>query len=227
MGLNASSFTRLSARKRRTFGASPGAIRAISASSRSTSGVARIFPAALEDQVVLRVEPAQLDPILQALATGREDVGEDLRVEEEGGANVEAVPARGLHRARATADGLRLLEERDLEPLRGEKKSGGQPARAGSDDRDRIIGQGAAHQHQDRITRTVKGNRGTAVPARTARSAEPMRKVPPPCVPPRRMSRLAERPPGALSQLGAIAASGEAQVLKPVRARLRPTSLPE
>jgi hypothetical protein len=46
---------------------------------------------ALEDEVVLRIEALQLDVILQALAARLEDLGQDLGVEEEGRADVEAV----------------------------------------------------------------------------------------------------------------------------------------
>ena len=92
--------------------------------------------AALEDEAVLRVEPAERDMILEPLAAGREDVGEDPRIEEERRAEVEAVAQRRPHDPRAAADRGFLLEHCDRHTLLGEQERGGKPAGTGSDDRD-------------------------------------------------------------------------------------------
>jgi hypothetical protein len=52
--------------------------------------------ARLEDQVVLRVQPDQVDFIRKASPAGGEDVGQHAGVEEEGRPHVEAVAARRL-----------------------------------------------------------------------------------------------------------------------------------
>ena len=92
--------------------------------------------AALEDQPVLRVEPDQLDLVLEPAPHAGEDLGEDAGIEEEGRAEVEAVAVRRRQRAGAAADDLVLLEHRDLRALRRQQHGGGEPARPRADDGD-------------------------------------------------------------------------------------------
>jgi hypothetical protein len=76
--------------------------------------------AALEHQAVLRVELPQLHFLLQRRATGREDLGQDARIQEKGGAEVEAVAAGRGERARAAADDAVALVQRHARAGGGE-----------------------------------------------------------------------------------------------------------
>ena len=98
--------------------------------------------ARLEHEVVLRIEPLELDVVLEPLAAGLEDVGEDLRIEEEGRADVEAEAAGRLDRLGAAADRRVLLQQRDVDAGPGEEQRGGEAAGTGTDDDDAASGQG-------------------------------------------------------------------------------------
>ena len=90
----------------------------------------------LENQAILRIEPLQLDVILEALTTGREDLGEDFRVEEERRADVEAVALRRLDRSRAPSDNVVTFVDRDLDAVGGQKQGDRQAPRSSTDDGD-------------------------------------------------------------------------------------------
>ena len=84
----------------------------------------------------MRSEALELDVVLQALAAGLEDLREDLRVEEEGRSDVEAVAVRGRHRARAAADDGIALVDRDADVARRQQKGGREAAGTSADDDD-------------------------------------------------------------------------------------------
>ena len=116
--------------------ASSGAKRAMPAASALRIGRRLELAAALEDEPVERVEAAQLHILVEILAAGGEDLAQDPGVEEEGGADIEAVAARRADGARPPADRLAALEHHHVEAGAGEKQGGGQAAWAGADDRD-------------------------------------------------------------------------------------------
>ena len=97
---------------------------------------------ALEHEVILRIEPLQLDVILETLAACLEDVGEDLWIEEEGRADIEAVAAGRLHRLGPAADRRVLLDHRDVDARSCEEQRRRQSPGAGADDDDAASGQG-------------------------------------------------------------------------------------
>ncbi len=66
--------------------------------------------AALERQTIDRIEPPQIDMILQARSTRREDLAQDARVEKECRPKIEPVTFTCHHRLGATAYPIALLE---------------------------------------------------------------------------------------------------------------------
>ena len=95
--------------------------------------------ARLEDQVVLRIEPYQVDLARHLPAACLEDVVQHAGVEKEGGPHVEAEPARcgiGLDGGRPAAHLLRPLEHRHVRARPCQKHGRCQAARAGTDDGD-------------------------------------------------------------------------------------------
>ena len=80
--------------------------------------------AGLEDQMILRVEPDQVDLAVQIVAAGGEDVGQDAGIQEESGPHVEV---EGAHLGRrgdgggAAADGRMPFVDGDLRPGLGQQ----------------------------------------------------------------------------------------------------------
>ena len=95
------------------------------------------LPPRAEDEPILRVESNHLDFPTQIVPRDCEDLFEDPRVEEERGPDVEAEPIR-LHGTRSATDAVGAFDDADLRTGAGEKQSGGQTTRAGSDDDDAL-----------------------------------------------------------------------------------------
>ena len=101
--------------------------RAISRSSAVEIRGGPNLAAALEDEVVLRVETPELDMILQPLAAGCEDVREDARIEEEGRADIELIAAGRTDRAGTPADRRFAFEHGDGQPSRASSMAAASP----------------------------------------------------------------------------------------------------
>ena len=88
-----------------------------------------------EDEAVLRVQASHRDLAVEVVAGCREDLFENLRVEEEGWAYVE-LEAILFHGGRATADDGPLFDDGDLNSGFCEQDCGCEPPRSGSYDDD-------------------------------------------------------------------------------------------
>ena len=92
------------------------------------------FAVALEDEPILRIQPFQLDMVLQPFAAGREYLIQDLGIEEEGRPDVEAVAVRRGEGLRPTTDDLVALEEHDLDAFSRQQQGRGEASGPGADD---------------------------------------------------------------------------------------------
>ena len=92
--------------------------------------------AALEDEVVLRVETLELDMILQPFAAGFEDILQDARIKEEGRADIELIAAGRMHRAGTPAHSGFSFEHGDGHALPRQQHGGGKPSWASANNGD-------------------------------------------------------------------------------------------
>lgn len=88
-----------------------------------------------EDEAVLGVEAHHGDLVIEPRAGHGENLPEDLRIQEEGGAEVEPEPSR-FDGGGPTADEGHALEEADSLTAGGEEDGGGEPSRTCADDGD-------------------------------------------------------------------------------------------
>jgi hypothetical protein len=84
------------------------------------------------------IQPVHGDVFIEVSAGGSEDLAQNLGIEKEGwsGIEFETVP---FHGGGAAADDVTLFHYRDVDTRPGQQYSGGQAARAGSDNYDFLV----------------------------------------------------------------------------------------
>ena len=105
---------------------------------------------AFEDEAVLRVEPLQLDVILEPLAARGEDLRQHLGIEEESGADVEAIATLDADRLGSAPDGLVLLEQGDFDALGRQQQGRSKASRTRADDGDLATSATSTRRYQRR-----------------------------------------------------------------------------
>lgn len=100
----------------------------------------------VELKPVHRVEPDQLDLLVEVVTAGGEYLARDLRIEKEGRADIEGVSV-APDRPRAPARLILFFEKRHLGPRRAQQHRGGEPAGARADHQHLLAGR-LAHRGQ-------------------------------------------------------------------------------
>ena len=136
-GRNCSSLTRLSSRKRRTFGASAGLIFATSASSFVRSGVQFSSPPPPNTMRYCGSRRTIGTSVCRSRPISVEDAFQNARVEEERRPQVEAEAVSSIAEQRPPTCGM-PLDDVNVQPGFREQQRRGQPARPGADDEDGV-----------------------------------------------------------------------------------------